>query len=977
MCNPMVHDPPLAHHNVPWEHFELVTNCMRVHLDQANKNELKTMYIKYTHMSKPRTGTTKIKKTTKNNTWYAEQYVKHSLIPFTITIGIKPDGRKDVKPPRGYNDIDQDNYLDHVDDSMNGMAIRTGTNLGNGYYLILIDIDNKETDTVKNGLTKWNSLIKNKEQINTPTQKTGNGGMHYLFKVPEKIFKTLRSSGTELEIDLTKYAIDFKGKNQFMIVEPSNYSGKTYTWITGYDVEIQEIPGWLIDIVVGKKQTNHKVENVDNANDNNLLAVNEYMIQEKSISLDELEQYVNILNKTRAEKYDKWLEIGFCLFNINRNSLYVWKRFSKQSKKYNEKECDAKWKTFRKNISGLKLGSMIYWLKQDNPTMYEELRRKFISQSLLNQHREKYTNTMEINTIHQNIDCNYVELKDTFCDIQQTHHENNDMYLEMLPTKFNMKCHNPQCRGKSICEHIKIPGADAKIVFNQFVQYNNYYNTPNDDNTCDVGKISLFDNEIVNDAVHIGFNGKPNPYAEIIYEYNKNKYVCTENDEWYTFENHHWNLLKGYNADLRRSFRCELKKIYSRVRDHYMEQEGMGSKTVKLVKQLIDNFDGTQLTDDIMKELKYIYMAKNKNFSQKLNSNFRLICFTNGVYDIDTHTFRDGRTDDYVSMCMGYNYTDTHTSQYPNLLKFLEDIQPHKEDREYLLTYISTALIGNTLELFTVLVGDGRNGKSKFIQLLEMVFGDYYDTMKSQMLTSHVKDGDSPSPALLSLANKRIVVASETLNGTKLNTGFIKFISGRDSVKHRMCHQNTMMKFSPNFVSLLVCNDIPDCDIMDNAFSKRLRCINFPTEFVDGKPNGPNQKQKDDNINLCFDIWKQDFFILLLDYYKKYEKNKNLMKPTSNVLKWTNQYKEDTDIYLSFLNECTENSDTHTKSIMLYDQFKKWFSRTNPKRLIPTQIVFSKGIKKHKKIERIRINDNVTSGIKNIRIKKMIDALMH
>jgi phage/plasmid-associated DNA primase len=34
-------------------------------------------------------------------------------------------------------------------------------------------------------------------------------------------------------------------------------------------------------------------------------------------------------------------------------------------------------------------------------------------------------------------------------------------------------------------------------------------------------------------------------------------------------------------------------------------------------------------------------------------------------------------------------------------------------------------------------------------------------------------------------------------------------------------------------VVLLICNNIPECDNMDNAFSKRLRCINFPTEFVE------------------------------------------------------------------------------------------------------------------------------------------------
>ena len=54
-------------------------------------------------------------------------------------------------------------------------------------------------------------------------------------------------------------------------------------------------------------------------------------------------------------------------------------------------------------------------------------------------------------------------------------------------------------------------------------------------------------------------------------------------------------------------------------------------------------------------------------------------------------------------------------------------------------------------------------------------------------------------------------------------------------------------------------------------------------------------------INIYFDEWKQDFFLLLIDYYKKYEDDENLMKPTANILNWTNQYKENTDIFLAFL----------------------------------------------------------------------------
>ena len=46
-----------------------------------------------------------------------------------------------------------------------------------------------------------------------------------------------------------------------------------------------------------------------------------------------------------------------------------------------------------------------------------------------------------------------------------------------------------------------------------------------------------------------------------------------------------------------------------------------------------------------------------------------------------------------------------HTNKYNELLKFLEDIQPNKEERDYMLTYLSYCIIGNMLDLFTILTG--------------------------------------------------------------------------------------------------------------------------------------------------------------------------------------------------------------------------------------------------------------------------------
>jgi phage/plasmid-associated DNA primase len=176
-----------------------------------------------------------------------------------------------------------------------------------------------------------------------------------------------------------------------------------------------------------------------------------------------------------------------------------------------------------------------------------------------------------------------------------------------------------------------------------------------------------------------------------------------------------------------------------------------------------------------------------------------------------------------------------------------------------------------------------------------------------------------------------------------------------------------MIEFTARFETLLICNDIPDCDDIDNAFSKRLRCINFPTEFV-LDPKKENQKKINTDINENFDYWKLDFMLLLIDYYKEYIKTKNLVA-TENILKWTNQYKENTDIYLQFLNECTEESATHMKTTEIYENFKQWFKLNNPNTKIPSNREFITNIKKYKSLDHVRIEKNIFYGIKNLQMK--------
>jgi phage/plasmid-associated DNA primase len=154
---------------------------------------------------------------------------------------------------------------------------------------------------------------------------------------------------------------------------------------------------------------------------------------------------------------------------------------------------------------------------------------------------------------------------------------------------------------------------------------------------------------------------------------------------------------------------------------------------------------------------------------------------------------------------------------------------------------------------------------------------------------------------------------------------------------------------------------------MDNAFTKRLRCINFPTEFVPC-PKLPNQKKIDETLQTKLILWKNDFMLLLLDYYKIFKEGN--LAPPPNVTQWTKMYKEEVDVFYNFLNECTEDSEINISSASLYLIFKEWFYKNYDDEILPKNKQFLTGIKKYKNYSKsIWCDGKVTTGFKNLKLK--------
>jgi P4 family phage/plasmid primase-like protien len=77
------------------------------------------------------------------------------------------------------------------------------------------------------------------------------------------------------------------------------------------------------------------------------------------------------ISSSRAERYDDWIKIGWCLRNIDYRLLNAWIKLSRVSSKYVEGECQKLWDMMR--IETLGMGTLRWWARQDNKNRYEEI----------------------------------------------------------------------------------------------------------------------------------------------------------------------------------------------------------------------------------------------------------------------------------------------------------------------------------------------------------------------------------------------------------------------------------------------------------------------------------------------------------------------------------------------------------------------------------------------------------------------------
>ena len=340
-----------------------------------------------------------------------------------------------------------------------------------------------------------------------------------------------------------------------------------------------------------------------------------------------------------------------------------------------------------------------------------------------------------------------------------------------------------------------------------------------------------------------------------------------------------------------------LNEIVGNCEDIMVKNEKQGVKKLRnqsskqhIVNRLIEKF-----TDD--------------NFKDELDTDVNLLGFENGLYDVDTHTFRTAVNGEYVSMSCCYDFFDPNNP--PEVVKErkeeLKDIMRKafwkEEDFQYVLKANSRCIRGdsNKEEVAHFYKGVGANMKSVLMDLMRNTFGDYYYTLSYKYFTHESKDCRDPS--LYHSAKKRCIEVGEPNQAFTFNSDVFKRTTGNDIIKARTNFQDRDIAFKMGNIFIPSNHTVKfNSDTGGNSMKRRVRGIEFPKTFL--SEDKYNKLSKEDKASGVFEIgdstlkdkinsgyFNQAFMLLLIDAYKKYQKEG--LNLTDNFKKSTAAYFKD------------------------------------------------------------------------------------
>lgn len=455
-------------------------------------------------------------------------------------------------------------------------------------------------------------------------------------------------------------------------------------------------------------------------------------------------------------------------------------------------------------------------------------------------------------------------------------------------------------------------------------------------------------------GLQLSRNGNCTHYsiANVLYHFYNDTFVCCHGNGklWYEFRNHRWiqveeTIILTKITTIRQHFLNIVSELYAKMANPQLDAAQRASLKTQVadLNKIVLKLEDNGFKNNVAKEARQLFY--DPEFQKRLNTNPDLMGFPNGVLDLLTDEFREGRPDDYISMTCGVPFVvyEDEDEETLNVHKYLSQVFPDRKVRRHFVRDVSSMLRGGNInKRIRFWSGEqGNNSKSVIVKLIKMCWGDYFINASTSLLTGKRAQAGSALPELARRPTARIIVFQEPAEDEKVNNGIMKEITGGDTMYVRTLYSEGS-DVTPMFKPIFVCNRISRLATDDPASWKRIRVTPFEAEFVDDAPETEEEQYAQMKFPVDYDFEKNlpdmasPFMWILVKEYKQYRSSGYKLYEPSKVKLATTEYYRQSNFYKEFMDETIVSDEDSSVSLTeIFERFKEWFKFTMPGTKMP------------------------------------------
>jgi putative DNA primase/helicase len=298
--------------------------------------------------------------------------------------------------------------------------------------------------------------------------------------------------------------------------------------------------------------------------------------------------------------------------------------------------------------------------------------------------------------------------------------------------------------------------------------------------------------------------------------------------------------------------------------------------------------------------------------------NLDLFNCSNGTLNLLTREFWQHSPKDLLTRKSPVRYDAEATC--PVWRRCIERWITDAETREFIQEIVGVTLSGRVYEeFFMFLYGEGNNGKSRFLGIVEFLLGTYFHKTKAEtvMQSRQKRNASAPAQEILELKGARGVGTHEIDEKQEVSTTLIKDLTGRDSITARGVYAKRETTFSPQFTLWMFGNGKPLINDPSGGMWRRPKLINF------GAPIPVSER--DPQLTEKLKCEASGILNWALEGLARVEARGGVILTPEAVEGATKCYRESQDPLASFLEEvCYIGPEHSAASSEIFEAWSKW-----------------------------------------------------